>query len=89
MQFGQGGVYTLFVHGNQDLGYEQTLSRFRLTSENSVHMLWQVWKKFPHSEESVIRVKMLKNANRQLIKFFPTLVITGTFPNYRCLGMLS
>merc|ERR1712241_1452740 len=42
MQFGQGGVYTLFVHGNQDLGYEQTLSRFRLTSENSVHMLWQV-----------------------------------------------
>ena len=40
--FGQGGVYTFFVHGNQDLGYEQTLSRFKLTSENSVHMLWQV-----------------------------------------------
>lgn len=42
VQFGQGGVYTFFVHGNQDLGYEQTLSRFKLTSENSVHMLWQV-----------------------------------------------
>ena len=39
---GQGGVYTFFLHGNQDLGYEQTLSRFMLTHENSVHMLWQV-----------------------------------------------
>ena len=39
---GQGGVYTFFVHGNQDLGYEQTLSRFMSTHENSVHMLWQV-----------------------------------------------
>jgi len=42
VSLGQGGVYTYFVHGNQDLGYEQTLSRFMSTHENSVHMLWQV-----------------------------------------------
>ncbi len=42
MTFGQGGVHTFYVHGNQDLGYEQTLSRFQLTKDNSVHMLWLV-----------------------------------------------
>jgi dipeptide/tripeptide permease len=35
-------VHTFYVHGNQDLGYEQTLSKYQLTKDNTVHMMWLV-----------------------------------------------
>ena len=38
----QGGVRTLLVRGNGELGYEPRFDSFLLTSENSVHMLWIV-----------------------------------------------
>ena len=40
LDFGQGGVHTIYVAGNQDLGYEQTISDFRLTADNSINMFW-------------------------------------------------
>ena len=40
LDFGQGGVHTIFVSGNKDLGYEQTISDFRLTADNSINMFW-------------------------------------------------